>query len=140
MCIRDSDEIDRMGGAVEALEQGYQAREVHDSAYRHQQEVEEGKRVVVGVNRYQVPAPPVENLQAIDPEETRKQLERLERVREERDGAAVEAALARLHDVASGSDNTIPAILECVEAYATVGEIADVLRAVFGEQGDPGGF
>ena len=138
--LRYIEEIDGMGGAVEALEQGYQTREVHDSAYKHQQEVEEGKRVVVGVNRYQMPAPPVEDLQAIDPEETRKQLERLARVRKERDGAVVEAALTRLHDVASGSDNTVPAILECVEAYATVGEIADVLRGVFGEQGDPGGF
>ena len=138
--LRYIEEIEGMGGAVAALEQGYQTREVHDSAYKHQQEVEEGKRVVVGVNRYQVPAPPVEDLQAIDPEETRKQLERLARVRKERDGAAVEAALARLHDVASGSDNTVPAILECVEAYATVGEIADVLRGVFGEHSDPGGF
>ena len=138
--FRYIDEIDRRGGAVEALEEGYQMREIHESAFRHQRDVEDEKRVVVGVNRYHAPTPPVENLQDIDPKETRKQVERLKRVRKERDGAAVEATLARLHEVASGKDNTVPAILECVEAYATVGEIADVLRDVFGEQGPLGGF
>ena len=138
--FRYIDEIDRRGGAVKALEEGYQMREIHESAFRHQRDVEDEKRVVVGVNRYHVPTPPVENLQDIDPKETRKQIKRLKRVRKERDGAAVEATLGRLHEVASGKDNTVPAILECVEAYATVGEIADVLRDVFGEQGPLGGF
>ena len=138
--FRYIDEIDRRGGAVEALEEGYQMREIHESAFRHQRDVEDEKRVVVGVNRYHVPTPPVENLQDIDPKETAKQVKRLTRVRKERDGAAVEATLGRLHEVASGTDNTMPAILECVEAYATVGEIADVLRDVFGEQGPLGGF
>ena len=128
------DRIDAMGGALAALERGYQMREIHESAYRRQREVEQGERVVVGVNRYQGPTPPIEKLQTIRPEETQRQLDRLTKVREERDGAAVRAALNRLRDVAKGTDNTVPAIVECVEAYATVGEISDMLRSVFGEQ------
>ena len=128
------DRIEGMGGAVAALEQGFQSREIHQSAYRHQREVEQGDRVVVGVNRFQSETPPVEKLQTIDPQETRRQLDRLARVRRDRDGPQAEAALARLEIVARGSENTVPAILECVEAYATVGEISDVLRGVFGEQ------
>ena len=128
------DRIEDMGGALAALESGYQAQEIHETAYKHQREVEQGDRVVVGVNRYQAPTPPIEKLQAIEPEETRAQLERVTRVRRERDNAAVQAALRRLEDVAKGSENTLPTVLECVEAYATVGEISDVFRAVFGEQ------
>ena len=128
------DRIEEMGGALAALDQGYQVQEIHESAYKHQQEVEQGKRIVVGVNRYQTPTPPIESLQKIDPKETKRQLDRLATVRKERDDAAVEAALRRLEDVARDAENTVPAILECVEAYATVGEIADVFRSVFGEQ------
>ena len=126
--------IDDMGGALAALEQGYQMREIHDSAFRLQREVEEGKRVVVGVNKYQSEAPPIEKLQNINPEETKRQIGRLHRVRRERDDTVVRTSLARLKDVASGEENTMPAILECVEAYSTVGEIADVFRHVFGVQ------
>ncbi len=126
--------IDGMGGAVAALQDGYQMGEIHDSAYKLQTEIEQEDRVVVGVNRYQGPSPPVGRLQEIDPDQTRKQVERLKRVRQERDGPASRAALHRLQDVARGDDNTMPAILECVEAYATLGEIADTLRSVFGEQ------
>ena len=134
--LRYIEGIDRLGGAVAALEQGYQMREIHESAFKHQREVEEEDRIVVGVNRYHAPTPPIRKLQSIDPEETRKQVERVKRVRNERDNANVEATLGRLREVASGTDNTVPAILECVEAYATVGEIADVFREVFGEQGE----
>ena len=130
------EETDKMGGAVAALAQSYQTREIHESAFKLQRATEEGKRIVVGVNRYQAPTPPIEKLQRIDPEETRKQVARVKRVREERDGSVAEASLRRLGDVARGEGNTVPAILECVEAYATVGEISDVLRGVFGEQGE----
>ena len=128
------DRIEAMGGAVAALEQGFQSHEIHQSAYKHQREVEHGDRVVVGVNRFQSETPPVGKLQTIDPRETKNQLNRLARVRRDRDGPQVEAALARLGDVARGSENTVPAILECVEAYATVGEISAVFRSIFGEQ------
>ena len=128
------DRIEEMGGAPAALLQGYQIREIHESAYKHHREVERDARIVVGVNRYQSETPPIEKLQTISPEETRKQLQRLVRVRKERDGSAVEATLRHLKEVAESADNTMPAILECVEAYATVGEISDVLRGAFGEQ------
>ena len=132
-------EIDRMGGAVTALESGYQMREIHESAYRFQRRVEDKDRIVVGVNEYRTEEPPIEKLQTIDPDETRMQVDGVVRVRRERDGAGASAALARLEDTARGSENTVQAIIECVEAYATVGEIADVLRGVFGEQRELGG-
>ena len=123
-----------MGGALAALDRGYQVAEIHESAFRHQRQVESQERVVVGVNRFQSATPPIEKLQTIDQAETRRQLERLAGVKRKRDNADAKAALTRLEDVARGTDNTMPAILECVEAYATVGEISDVLRKVFGEQ------
>ena len=126
--------IDDMGGALAALDRGYQVAEIHESAFRHQRQVESQERTVVGVNRFQSPTPPIEKLQTIDQAETRKQLERLATVKQDRDDTAANAALTRLEDVARGTDNTMPSILECVEAYATVGEISDVFRKVFGEQ------
>ena len=132
--FRHIERIDELGGAVAALEDGYQIREIHESAYRHQRAVEREERVVVGVNRYQASTPPIAKMQSIEPEQTQSQLRRLARVRCERDDSKVEASLARLEEVARGSENTVPAILECVEVYATVGEIADVFRGAFGEQ------
>ncbi|MDE2822934.1 MAG: methylmalonyl-CoA mutase family protein [Chloroflexota bacterium] len=127
-------EIDRQGGAVTALEFGYQTDEIHESAFKLQREIEERDRIVVGVNQFTTENPPIEQFQRIDPEAVRKQIERVQRVRHERDEAETAAALQRLRAVAVGTDNTVPAILECVESYATVGEIADVFRSVFGEQ------
>ena len=127
-------EIDRQGGAVTALESGYQTDEIHESAFKLQREIEEDDRIVVGVNQFTTETPPIQQFQRIDPEAVRKQIERVQRVRHERDEAVTAAALQRLRAVAVGNDNTVPAILECVEAYATVGEIADVFRSVFGEQ------
>ena len=127
-------EIDRQGGAVEALEAGYQTDEIHESAFKLQREIEEDDRIVVGVNKFTTETPPIQQFQRIDPEAVRKQIARVQRVRHERDEAETAAALQRLQAVAVGPDNTVPAILECVEAYATVGEIADVFRSVFGEQ------
>ena len=132
--------IDRMGGSVAAIEQGFQVREIGDAAFRHRQEVESGDRVIVGVNRYATDSPPVEGLMRVDEEAARQQLERLERLRRERDGAAVKAALARLEDVARSSENTVPVILECVESYCTLGEVSQVFRNVFGEQEEAAAF
>ena len=129
-----------MGGAVAALESGYQTKEIHESAFKHQCQVESGDRIVVGVNRYRTDEPPIGKLQTIDPKETAKQVERVKRVRRDRDNLATQATLDRLKKVASGSGNTIPAILECVEAYATVGEIAGIFRVIFGEQQDTAGM
>ena len=126
--------IDDMGGALSALDRGYQIQEIHESAFTHQQKVEAGERVVVGVNRFQAPTPPIEQLQTIGRLETQNQLDRLAQVRRERDDQEVSAALARIEDVARGTENIMPAIIEAVEAYATLGEISDVFRSVFGEQ------
>ena len=127
-------EIDRQGGAVEALESGYQTDEIHESAFKLQREIEEDDRIVVGMNKFTTKTPPIQQFQRIDPEAVQKQITRVQRVRHERDEAVTAAALQRLRAVAVGTDNTVPAILECVESYATVGEIADVFRSVFGEQ------
>ena len=128
-------EIDAMGGTLAALEAGFQQRQIQESAYRVQQAIERGDLVVVGVNRYrddgagEAKAP----LQRIDPEGERRQVERVRRVRAERDPAAWTAALARLEDAARGETNLLPPILEAVRAYATVGEISDRLRVAWGE-------
>ena len=132
--------IDDMGGAVAAIEDGFQMREIGDAAYRHRQEVESGDRIIVGVNRYANDEPPVEGLMRVNEEAARQQVARLERLRRDRDGGAAQAALGRLEGVARSEANTIPAILDCVEAHCTLGEIAGVLRAVFGEQEEMAAF
>ena len=132
--------IDDMGGAVAAIEDGFQMREIGDAAYRHRQEVESGDRVIVGVNRYETEEPPVEGLMRVDEEAARQQVARLERLRRERDGGASQAALDRLSDAARSDANTVPAILECVEAYCTLGEMSGVLREAFGEQEELAAF
>ena len=126
--------IDEMGGAVTALEQGFQMGEIHQAAYQHQMDVEAGRRTIVGVNKYRTEDPPDGSSLKVDEEAAHRQTARLERVRRERDGAAASAALARLEEVARSDDNTVEAILECVESYCTLGEICDVFRGVFGEQ------
>ena len=132
--------IDGMGGAVAAIEDGFQMREIGDAAYRHRQEVESGDRVIVGVNRYNTEELPVEGLMRVDEEAARQQIARLERLRRERDGVASQAALSRLADAARSDANTVPAILECVEAYCTLGEMSGVLREAFGEQEELAAF
>ncbi len=126
--------IDDLSGAVNAIESGFQVAEIGESAYRHQREVEDGDRVIVGVNRYVTDSPPLPNLLRVDAEAAQRQIERLERVRRERDDSQVATALARLEETARSDDNTVPAILECVENYCTLGEICQVFRNVFGEQ------
>ncbi len=128
------EKIERMGGALNALAEGFQAKEITESAWRYQQEIEAKKRIVVGVNQFQSPTPPIKGLLWVDPEQARMQIEGLKRVRRERDNQKVKAALRRLEQVAKGTENTMPALLECVEAYASIGEICDVLRGAWGEQ------
>ncbi len=128
------EKIDKLGGAVSAIEQGFQQREIQESSYRYQQELESGERAVVGVNKFVSPYPPPAGLLKVDPAEAKRQLEGLAKVKKERDGARVTKALAGLQQAAQGDENTMPHFLEAVEAYATVGEICDVLRDVFGSQ------
>ncbi|MCI0846922.1 MAG: methylmalonyl-CoA mutase, partial [Chloroflexi bacterium] len=113
---------------------GFQVREIGDAAYRHRQEVESGDRTIVGVNRFTTEEPPIEGLLRVNEEATRIQIQRLERLRKERDGGKVKAALERLEQVAKTEENTVPVILECVENHCTLGEISQVFRGVFGEQ------
>ena len=129
-------EVDELGGAVPAIDQGYQQREIGDAAYKFQLEIEDGERTVVGVNAYQNSEEPAIDILRIDPAERQRQITRLQRVRSTRNGSRVAATLANLEMVARSNDNTMPAILECVEAYCTTGEICDVFRSVFGVQQD----
>ncbi|MEE9491628.1 MAG: methylmalonyl-CoA mutase family protein [Dehalococcoidia bacterium] len=128
------EKIDDLGGALAAIEHGFQQREIQESSYRTQKDTENGKKVVVGVNKFVSPYPEITGLLRIDPVEAEKQKKRLASLRAKRDSEKVAQALDRLKEVASSKENTVPAFIDCVEAYATLGEICDVLRGVFGEQ------
>lgn len=125
--------IDELGGAAEAIEKGFVQREIQDSAYRYQREIEKEERIVVGQNRFQVEEEKPTNLLRVDPAVRTSQIERLKKLRSERDDAVVGKRLAGLKQGAEGDRNLIPLMLEAVKAYATLGEICDVLREVFGE-------
>jgi methylmalonyl-CoA mutase, N-terminal domain len=127
------DEIDGMGGTLSALEAGFQQRSIQESAYRAQRAIDSGDQVVVGVNRFRDEVPAAGTaIQRIDPAAERRQVEGVRRVRAERDPAGWASSMARLEDAARGSDNLLPPIIEAVKAYATVGEIANSLRAAWG--------
>lgn len=125
--------IDELGGAVKAIEQGYIQQEIQDAAYAYQMDVEKGERVVVGLNKFQVKEGPPKGLLRVDPSVGERQVQKLRELRAKRDGARVKAALAALEAAAKGDANLMPPILEAVRAYATLGEVCDVLRGVFGE-------
>jgi methylmalonyl-CoA mutase N-terminal domain/subunit len=127
------EEIEAIGGTLAAIEAGYQQRQIQEAAYAVQRRIESGDQVVVGVNRFvddAVASPP---LQRIDPEAEREQVERVRRVRAERDAAACEQALVALGAAAAGTVNLLPPIIAAVEAQATLGEISDRLRVAWGE-------
>jgi methylmalonyl-CoA mutase N-terminal domain/subunit len=126
-------QIEALGGTIAAIDRGYQQQRIQESAYLVQRRIESGDQVVVGVNRFQDEAGATPPLQRIDPAGERLQVESLRRVRADRDPAAWAATLTRLEEVARGDDNLMPALIEAVRAYATVGEISDRLRAVWGE-------
>jgi methylmalonyl-CoA mutase, N-terminal domain len=126
--------IDELGGMVEAIAEGFPQREIQDAAYREQQAVERGEQVVVGVNRFAQGEEHVETPRLrIDPQLERRQIERLAKFRKTRDGTDSARSLAALTGAARGRDNLVPFILDAVRAHATLGEIADALRDVFGE-------
>ncbi len=126
-------QIDAMGGSVAAIEAGFIQKEIEESAWRFQKEVEEGKRIIVGVNRFTVEEETPVPVQKIDPEVGRRRAEEIRRYRAERDPAPVEAALKRLKAAARGEENLFPYVLEAFRARATLGEVAGALREVFGE-------
>ncbi|MCB2225161.1 MAG: methylmalonyl-CoA mutase family protein [Desulfarculaceae bacterium] len=129
--------IDEMGGAVEAVEQGYVQREIQEAAYEYQKAIESGDRVVVGVNKFATAKESPGDILRVDPKVRLEQMEALAKLKAERDNAAVEQKLAALKAAAQGEDNLMPHFLSCVQSYATLGEICDTLRGVFGEYQAP---
>ena len=127
------EKIDGMGGALAAIERGFIQREIQESAYRYQRAVEQGEQIVVGINEFVVQEKTTWRRLKVDPAVRKRQIERLQALRERRDGERVQNLLTRLRDTAQGEGNLLPIILACVEAYATLGEICGVLREVFGE-------
>ncbi|UCG43163.1 MAG: methylmalonyl-CoA mutase, partial [candidate division WOR-3 bacterium] len=132
------EKIDALGGMVKAIEHGFPQREIADAAYRYQKAVEESRRTVVGVNKFQLEGEKLEiPLLKIDPEVEREQRQRLDELRRKRDNAKVEQALGHLRDACSGTDNVMYPIMEAVREYATLGEIAQAMKDVFGEYLEP---
>ncbi|TET94732.1 MAG: methylmalonyl-CoA mutase [Desulfobacteraceae bacterium] len=127
------DKIDELGGAAEAIEKGFIQREIQDSAYRYQREIEKGERVVVGVNKFQVEEESPKDLLRVDPAVRLSQIEKLKRLKSDRENASVKDILNKLRKAAEGKDNLMPIIVDAVKAYGTLGEICDALRDVFGE-------
>ncbi|MDO3625498.1 methylmalonyl-CoA mutase [Mucilaginibacter sp. BT774] len=127
------DKIDAMGGAVKAIEQDYIQQEIARSAYEYQNEIESGERVIVGVNRFVQEKAPAENIFRVDDSIRKMQIDKMNVLKASRDSKAVQEALQQLGNAAKGSANLMPYILTAVENYATLGEIANILRAVFGE-------
>jgi methylmalonyl-CoA mutase N-terminal domain/subunit len=127
------DRIDALGGALKAIEKGYMQREIQESAYRWQQAVDRKEKVIVGVNRFQEDEELKLDILRVDPAVGRRQVERLQALRQRRDDKIVSDALQRLRIAATGDDNLMPPILDAVEEYATLGEICGVMRDVFGE-------
>ena len=143
ICERAEDyikKIDEMGGSPEAIEKGYIQKEIQDSAFKYQREIEEKDRIVVGLNRFQVEEEKVTGLLKVNPAVRVTQIENLKKLKSERDGRNVEKLLTALKKGAQGDDNLMPLILESIKAYATLGEICDVLKEVFGEYGQPTPF
>jgi len=131
-CLDYFRRIDEQGGVISAIRNGYFQREIADAAYRYQQEIDDRKRGIVGVNKYVVAAPLEIPILEMDQAGEARHLARLNQIRQTRDNALIEQRLAELRAVATGAANMMPAILDCVRAYATLGEMCDVLREVFG--------
>jgi methylmalonyl-CoA mutase N-terminal domain/subunit len=127
------DIIDRLGGMVEAIEQGFPQREIAEASYKFHQAVERREKTIVGVNEFVRADEPPMPILYIDETTADVQLKRLEELRRTRDNAAVGRSLDALRETARGTGNTMDAFLDCVRAYATVGEMCDALREVWGE-------
>jgi len=130
--------IDEMGGMVKAIETGYPQREIAEAAFHYQRQLEQGIKTVVGVNKYSVPEElPIPTLK-IDPAIEERQVQRVRKVKRERDHAAVREALAKVAEACRSSQNLMEPICEAVRREATVGEICDIYRTEFGTYEDPG--
>jgi methylmalonyl-CoA mutase N-terminal domain/subunit len=127
------DKIEAMGGMLKAIERGYVQQEIQKAAYEYQQAVDRHEAIVVGVNQFQMDDEKAVPLQRIDEALERKQVERLRALRAQRDPASWQAAIKAVEDTARTGENLMPRILAAVEANATVGEISDAMRKVYGE-------
>ncbi len=136
-CQEYFERIDAMGGMVSAIERGYPQREIQESAYRYQRAVDSKEKIVVGVNEFVVPVETPVDMLLIDDQVQQNQCARLARLRAERNNDTVRQNLERLKRAADGSENLLPPILDCIRSYATLGEMCDILRAVFGEYREP---
>lgn len=125
--------IDQLGGSPKAIEHGFIQREIQNSAYQYQKDIEEKRRIIVGVNQFQSEEEPMKDLLKVNPEIEKKQTERLNKLKKNRNELKVQENLKLLTKMANSEQNIMPAILDCVRSYATLGEICDQLRAVFGE-------
>jgi methylmalonyl-CoA mutase N-terminal domain/subunit len=128
------DRIEDMGGSLRAIENGYQQREIQEASYRYQKSVDEGNRYIVGVNKFQTEEEETPEILRVRDEVVRRQVDRLNRVRAERDEAKAQQMLRLIEDAAKSDANLMPVLIESVENYVTLGEICDVLRGVFGTQ------
>jgi len=126
--------VDELGGAVQAVEQGFVQGEIENASFKWQQEVERGERVIVGVNRYEAESELEIELQRIDPAAEQRQLARTASLRADRNAGEAEAALERVRDAARGTDNMLVPMRDALRAHCTVGEICGVLRVEWGEQ------
>jgi methylmalonyl-CoA mutase N-terminal domain/subunit len=128
------EQIDAMGGALKAIELGFQQREIQENSYRIQMQVDRRQRTVVGVNEFTSEEETHPEILRVRREVVERQVARLRRVREQRDDAKVQAMLKRLDEAARSDENLVPVLIECVESYVTIGEICGVIRDVYGEQ------
>jgi methylmalonyl-CoA mutase N-terminal domain/subunit len=122
-----------MGGAVKAIEKSYMQNEIAASAYKYQDDIEKGTKVIVGVNKFGVEEKQPDNLFRVDDSIRQYQMEKLKKVKAERNNEKVKASLQKLEQYAKGDNNLMPAIVEACENYVSLGEIADTLRGVFGK-------
>ncbi len=127
------DKIDALGGMTEAIDTGYVQKEIQKSAYKYEMEIEEKERIIVGVNKYQVKEPEYKDLLKIDMKVQEEQIKFLKKIRSERNNDEVKKTLEALKKAAEGNDNLMPYILEAVRVYASIGEICNTMRTVFGE-------
>ena len=137
-CEKIFEEIERRGGVLAAIDQGYFQRELAKSAYTYQKAVEAGERIVVGVNKFVMDDQEIEiPVLKIDESVEREQCESLRQLKQARDNDKVQRTLAELKEAAERDDNLMPSFIECARVYATLGEIVDVLRGIYGEYEEP---
>ena len=127
------EKIDKLGGVTQAIEKGFIQQEIQNSAYQYQKDIEESKRIVVGVNKFKIEEGSPKGLLKVNPEVGRRQVEDLKKLKGQRDDHKVKGNLKLLEKAAKTDANLMPLILDCVKSYATLGEICDVLRSIFGE-------